>query len=189
MGKSRIRLQSILRCLLYNPRTMSNEEFKEVKPLSAEETIMFALERAGVIKPLDEISEPIDRVIDRGALAKEQSIDDSELIRRIDHKALGELATDEAIRSDMQQTVVRLINERMTFDEDQIRAVRNYGQWHLRRVGLPEVQQTLKEMIFRDDPELPEISEEAAEIAPDVYWMMLREQEEAKKNAEVVEVA
>jgi hypothetical protein len=30
---------------------------------------------------------------------------------------------------------------------------------------------------------VPAISEDASEYAPDVYWMMLREDEDAKKNA------
>jgi hypothetical protein len=164
----------------------TTEDIKEV--LDAEQTLLYAFEKAGLIKPIDEISLPVDRIINEAEL-KIEPADDTFPAKR-DTRSLGEMAIDEAVRNQLQQRITDKINELQTYDDDSIRALRNWGKWYSQKNGVPRIQEILKGLIFPDkDAELPKISEDASDLAPDIYWMMLREDEEAQKNAEVTAVA
>jgi hypothetical protein len=156
--------------------------FEDVKEaMDAEKTLMYALEQAGVIRPAKEMAAPIDRIITE---ANEPAAENSEFIIRRDQNDLENFRAEEAGRNKLQQRITRLINELQTYDADQRRALRNWGKWYSAKHGVPPVQEELKRLILpeRDDV-VPAISEDASEYAPDVYWMMLREDEDAKKNA------
>ena len=150
--------------------------------------MLFAYEKAGLIKPVDEIAAPIDKLVDSaqdpGELVEEQSV----FIQRRDEKSIGTFCADEDERTRIQQKIIEKLEVRRKLSDDEVRAVGNWGKWYSTRNGVPPVQGVLIGMILREkDSDLPEISEDAADYAPDVYWMILREEEEAKKKTEVAE--
>jgi|GEM_PF-6708821 len=169
---------------------MSKEELSTSDLLNTEQTLLYALEQAGEIKAVDEIAEPVDRIIGRAALSDKKFAEDNEIIVRKENKSLHELKTQEDTRSEIQQTITRMINERMVMTVDETRALRNWGKWYSGKFGIPHVQEILRGLILPEkDSILPRISDDASDLAPDVYWMMLKEQEEVKKNSELVDVA
>ena len=90
--------------------------------LNAEQTLLYAMEQAGIIRPTDEMAKPIDRILSEASLP---AAEDSEFIIRRDDKALEDFRADETDRNQVQQRITRLINELGTYDDDQRRALRN----------------------------------------------------------------
>ena len=173
----------------YSPPGETSANHEIVRLLDTEKTLLFTFEKAGLIKPATEISEPIDRMIDRASQPGEQTGEDNEFVKKRDIRSLESLTEDETVRNAVQQRITSLINERRGYSVDQTRALRNYGLWYSSKKGVPLVQEILKDMILRKkDSDLPRISPDAEDLAPDIVWMMIREDEESKKNTKSSDV-
>ncbi len=159
---------------LIKPAPMADQDLNDYEAVQrvfeTEEILLLAYERAGVIKPLAEVTKPIADII--------RPSDDNPLKDARDEKAIRALSEEEGERNALQQTIVEMLNLRRQYteDSDEIKTLRLYARGQI-RYGVPLVMEELRAMVsdsFQGDTEQVDTTEEAKALASGVYWMIHR---------------
>lgn len=160
----------------------------------AENLLIKTFELSGLIKPLDEVTTPMEHT---GLLPHEDSdgtpvypdvISDGTLVERIDQNSLDDLYRTEEEINPIQQQIDRLINLRRSYTDEDISALISYRRKKLQQEGLPKEAEILRALMGGTPKEgvVPiETSREGGDLASDVLWMIHREVNEPHSEVRV----
>lgn len=153
-----------------------------------EATVIKAFEFAGIIKPLKDTLGPLEKtgLLPRGNTPVYTGTQDgsSPFMDKREEQLLDEFLTDDKIRNSLLLNIKRLTAERQTYQKDEIDKLWSWGKNKTKGAReMPAVLRELTVMLGIRPPDDPSIHFEdlspplTKDLAPDIYLMMLREQE------------
>lgn len=164
------------------------------------ETIMKAFELAGLIKPFREMVGPM---VHLGMLPKSKkgvvpprynpgALPASEFTDRLEEKIVSEFVDDDACRNIVECKVVEKIEQRYAYSQMQELELWEFGKSYTARNEIPPALRIIRAMASIYPPEdaknklKVKLPPETRLLAPDIYWMMLREQLEGQSPINTV---
>lgn len=179
-----------------------NKKFRN--PLeNTQATLMKAFEHAGVVKTIKEIeamTEPLERSgllpsdrKDSNSANKSKEPTTNEFTDRRDEQLLLELQEGNDARNTVLLKVIEMSNLRYTYGQDQTTELRAFGRAYTHKHhSAPPVIKITAVMVGITQPQDPnnritsEVPELTREMATDVYWMILRDEEDKKSASQAV---
>ena len=176
-----------------------NERFTDPNE-NIQATLMKAFELAGIVKTIKDIRDTTQPLEQSGLLPTGPEGDKppeylsdpaqtSEFIDLRDEQLLLELQEGNDARNNMLLKVIETIERRSAYDGKQERELWEFRGTYMRRNEAPQAFRIIRVMVGIDPPEDPKnmLESKAPEVtsvlAPDVYWMILREELETRSQA------
>lgn len=162
-----------------------------------EATLMEAFKTAGLVKTVKEVqamAEPLGRsgLIAVEGQEKEQAgyikeTENNDFMSRREEELFLEMHEGNTIRNDVLSKVMKQTAERMALDKEGVQRLRAGARKLVGEHGRPPVAEIIAVMVGISDPKDPGMKiavdppELTDEMALDVYWLMLREEIEARE--------
>lgn len=162
-----------------------------------EATLMEAFKTAGLVKTEKEIqamAEPLEHsgLIMAEGQEKEQAgyikeTENNDFINRREEDLFLEMHEGNAIRNNVLSKVMKQTAERMALDREDVQRLRAGARKLVGEHGRPPVAEIIAVMVGISDPKDPDMKiavdppELTDEMALDVYWLMLRDEMEARE--------